>query len=191
MIRKIFRRIFKLFFTIKESLYSMHRQAERAGVNMGKNNQIFSHFWRPAEPYLITIGNNCQITKGVKFFTHGGSHVIRIIDPNFDVFGKIVVGDNVYIGNNSLIMPGVSIGNNVIIAAGSVITHSIPDDVVVGGGPAHILCTIKEYYYRNSPYNAGTKRLNNQEKKDYLIKLDDSKFVKKSTMVIAKNISKI
>lgn len=51
-------------------------------MRMGKDNQFLSNFWS-SEPYLIEIGDNCQITAGVKFFTHGGAKVARIIDPTF------------------------------------------------------------------------------------------------------------
>ncbi len=46
--------------------------AREAGVSIGVNCEVFSKFWLPSEPYLISVGDNCQITKGVKFFTHGG-----------------------------------------------------------------------------------------------------------------------
>lgn len=50
---------------------SYEQQALKAGIKMGKDNQFLSNFWS-SEPYLIEIGDNCQITAGVKFFTHGG-----------------------------------------------------------------------------------------------------------------------
>lgn len=46
-------------------------------------------------------------------------------------------------------MPGVSIGDNVIVGAGSVVTRSFPDNVVVGGNPARVICTLEEYYKKN------------------------------------------
>ena len=61
---------------------SFEQQALKAGVRMGKDNQFLSNFWS-SEPYLIEFGDNCQITAGVKFFTHGGAKVARIIDPTF------------------------------------------------------------------------------------------------------------
>ena len=50
---------------------SFEQQALKAGVRMGKDNQFLSKFWS-SEPYLMEIGDNCQITAGVKIFTHGG-----------------------------------------------------------------------------------------------------------------------
>lgn len=175
MINKLIRKLYQHFAPITQ-------QAEKAGVLLGQNNEIQSHFWERAEPYLITIGDNCQITAGVKIFTHGGSKAVRHISPKFDVFGKVKIGNNVYIGNNSLIMPGVTIGDNVLIAAGSVVTHSVPDNVVIGGNPARILCSLEEYYQRNLPYNTDTKGLCTEEKKSVLTKLPDGMFVKKKLM---------
>ena len=135
---------------------SVEKLAEKAGVVFGENNSFASCFWSSAEPYLIKIGSNCQITADVKIFTHGGSKVARTIYPKFDCFGKVEIGDNVYIGNNSLIMPGVTIGSDVLIAAGSVVCHSVPSGVVVGGNPARIICRVEEYVERNKPYNLDT-----------------------------------
>jgi len=56
----------------------------------------------------------------------------------------VVIGDDVWIGGNVVILPGVSIGNNVVIAAGAVVTKDIPDNVVVGGVPAKVIRTIED-----------------------------------------------
>lgn len=157
---------------------SFEQQALKAGVRMGKDNQILSNFWS-SEPYLIEIGDNCQITAGVKIFTHGGAKVARVIEPNFDCFGKVKIGSNVYIGTNSLIMPGVTVGDNVLIAAGSVVTNSVPSNVVIGGNPAHIICTFDDYYQKNKRYNVDTKQLTPSEKREVLLSLEDYKFIRK------------
>lgn len=168
----------KIIHLYQRHFLSLEQQARKAGVIMGKGNQFLSNFWS-SEPYLIEIGDNCQITAGVKIFTHGGAKVARVIDPNFDCFGKVKIGSNVYIGTNSLIMPGVTVGDNVLIAAGSVVTHSIPDNVVIGGNPAHIICSFDDYYQKNQKYNVGTKGLNPSEKRKVLSNLGDDKFIRK------------
>lgn len=167
----------------RKYFWSLDRQARYAGVKMGENNFIASRFWS-SEAYLISIGNFCAITKGVMFFTHGGSRSVRRKYPNFDCFGKVTIGDYVYIGTNSLIMPGVTIGDNVLIAAGSVVTKSIPSNVVVGGNPARIVCTIEEYLERNLPYNLNSKGMKADEKKRMLLQLPEDKFIKKSQMKV-------
>ena len=157
---------------------SLEKQARYAGVTVGKGNFIASRFWS-TEPYLICVGDYCQITGGVKVFTHGGGNSIRSKYPNFDTFGKVRIGNYVYIGNNSLIMPGVTIGNNVLVAAGSVVTKSIPDNTVVGGNPAHYISTTEEYLNRNLRHNTNSKGLSRREKKKLLQEMDENIFVKK------------
>lgn len=53
-------------------IFPMNVRAKLSGVNVGKYNQFACEFWIAAEPFLITVGNHCQITKNVRFFTHGG-----------------------------------------------------------------------------------------------------------------------
>lgn len=175
MIKKIVNKVRSLC----ESFKPLEQQARNAGVILGEGNFIASKFWG-SEPYLIQIGSHCQITGGVTIFTHGGGNVAREKHPQFDCFGKVRIGNYVYIGTNSLIMPGVTIGNNVLVAAGSVVTKSIPDNVVVGGNPASILCSLDEYIERNMPYNLNSKRMTAKAKKELLLGLPESGFIKKS-----------
>lgn len=108
-----------------------------------------------------------------------GGNVVREEHPDFDIFGRVVIGDWVYIGTNSLIMPGVTIGNNVLVAAGSVVTKSVPDRMVVAGNPARIICTIEEYYERNKQWDIKTKRMTISDKKNILMALPNDKFISK------------
>ena len=99
-----------------------------------------------SEPYLIEIGNNVRITADVKFITHdGGVGILRDKFPDINVFGKIKIGNNTFIGVNSIIMPGVNIGDNVVVGAGSVVTKNIPSNSVVVGVPAKVIMSIDEY----------------------------------------------
>ena len=61
----------KIIHLYQRHFLSFEQQARKAGVRMGNDNQFLSNFWS-SEPYLIEIGDKCQITAGVKFFTHGG-----------------------------------------------------------------------------------------------------------------------
>lgn len=168
---------------VEKIIYTREQRARKAGVKMGVGNFISSDFWG-SEPYLITIGNYCQITNGVKMHTHGGGAAVRWKYPKFDCFGKIILGDYVYLGNNVTIMPGVSIGNNVLVAACSVVTKSIPANVVVGGNPASILCTIDEYIERNKRYNLDSKGLSSADKRKMLEGLPEDKFIRKRMMEV-------
>lgn len=132
---------------------------------------------------MITIGSNCALTKGVKIFTHGGARVARRKYPNYDVFGMVEVGDYCYIGTNSLIMPGVKIGNGSMVAAGSVVTKSVPPNMVVGGNPARILCTVDEYIERNKTFDLESKGLSYEQKRTFLLSLPKERFISKKEMV--------
>ncbi|MBR2032072.1 MAG: acyltransferase [Alistipes sp.] len=162
---------------IKKFIYTPEKWARYIGVTIGHDNLIGKNHWS-SEPYLITVGSHCQLTD-CRIFTHGGAQPIRDKYPDFDLFGKVTIGDYVYIGTGSLIMPGVTIGNNVLVAAGSVVTKSIPDRMVVGGNPARIICSIEEYYERNKKWNLGIKSQSTNMKRQILSKLPDDKFIRK------------
>ena len=81
----------------------------------------------------------------------------------FDCFGKIKVGNNVYIGNDALIMPGVTIGNNVVIGAGTVVTKSVPDNSVVAGNPGRIIGNISSFKEKMLKYNFHSKSVKNKK----------------------------
>lgn len=152
--------------------------ARHLGVTIGEHTTISIHDWS-SEPYLVTIGNHVQITRGVSIHTHGGGNAVRQTIPDFDVFGKVVIEDWCYIGAHSQIMPGVTIGEGSLVAAGSVVTKSIPPHSVVGGNPAKVLCTINDYLERNIDYNTHTKGMDVEQKRKLLLSLPDEKFIKK------------
>lgn len=141
------------------------------GVKIGKNFSVTGDVSFSSEPYLITLGDDVRISNNVNFVTHdGGMHVIRQYKKiPADSFGKIVVGNNVFIGMNSIIMPGVNIGSNVIIGAGSIVTKDIPDNSVACGIPARVIETIDEYYEKNKNNIDLTKEYTEEEKKKYLM----------------------
>lgn len=157
---------------------SHEKYARWIGVSIGKNCVIANVHW-PSEPYLIKIGNNVALTHGVQIHTHGGGRVARIHIPEFDVFGKVTICDNAYIGAGSQIMPGVTVGKGALVAAGSIVTKSVPDGMVVGGNPAKILCSVDEFVERNLPYNLNSKRMGSRQKKNLLLSLPDDKFIHK------------
>lgn len=105
----------------------------------------------------------------------GGSWIHRREGKYKDVvrFDKIVVGNNVFIGMNSIIMPGVHICNNVVIGAGSVVTKNVPANEVWAGNPAHYICSSNEYAEKMRQRmleNWNTVELE-KNTKEYLIKM--------------------
>lgn len=168
----------KLLNRYRKTFWSTEKYGRYVGVKIGKNCDIKDVKFS-SEPYLIEIGDNVQITNGVKFFTHGGGWVFRNEFSNFDTFGRICIKNNVYIGNNVLILPGVTIGNNVIVGAGSVVTKSIPDNSVAAGNPARIISNIETTKQRLLHYNLGTKGMSPKEKKVFLLSQPKNRFVQK------------
>lgn len=147
------------------------KYAQKGGVIIGNDCTILGRPDWGSEPYLIEIGDNVRITSGVQFVTHdGGVHVIRnaMAQPKADVFGKIKIGNNVFIGLRSIIMPNVTIGDNVVIGAGSIVTRDIPSNSVCCGVPARKVRTLEEYYERISPNIVPTKGMKMDEKRAYL-----------------------
>lgn len=128
---------------------------------------------------MVSVGDNCQLTNGVRIHTHGGGHIIRLTIPDFDSFGKVTIEDNCYIGAGSQIMPGVTVGAGSLVAAGSIVTKSVPTGHVVGGNPAKVICTTKDYIERNRGYNLKTRGLTVEEKRDFLMGAAENKFVRK------------
>ncbi|MGP5429562.1 chorismate mutase [Enterococcus malodoratus] len=92
----------------------------------------------------ITIGDNCLFGPNVQLYT--ASHPLEPGKRNSgQELGKpITIGNNVWIGGSSVVIPGVTLGDNVVVAAGAVVTKSFPANVVVGGNPAQIIKTIEE-----------------------------------------------
>lgn len=155
---------------------------KRKGVKVGEGCMISPCHLSTSEPWLIEIGNYCRIAKDTEFFNHGGIFGLQILHDDYDLdyFGKIKIGDYVSIGEGCKIMPGVTIGNNVIIGAGSVVTKSIPDGFMVAGNPIkHIGYTEDWYKSLKEKWDLKTGRMNIEDKKKYLLSLDDDKFVKK------------
>lgn len=99
------------------------------------------------EPWLITLGDNVHITMDVKFICHdGGTLILRHLVPDLEITKPITVGNNVYIGVRTLILPGVSIGDNCIIGAGSIVTKDIPPNSVAVGAPAKVVKSMDQYF---------------------------------------------
>ena len=96
-------------------------------------------------PNLIEIGDNFISAPGSFILAHDASLLATYGKYKF---GKTIIGNNVFLGVNSVVLPGVKIGSNVVIGAGCVVTKDIPDNSVVAGNPGKVICSIEELYQK-------------------------------------------
>lgn len=100
----------------------------------------------PSHCWLITIGDDVTMAPRVHILAHDASTCHHL---GYARIGRVDIGDNVFIGADTVVLPGVSIGDNSIIGANSTVTKNIPANVVAGGNPAKVISTIEEYIERN------------------------------------------
>lgn len=145
--------------------------AKYLGVNIGNNVHFYG--MKPnmfsTEPWLISIGNDVYVTADVTFVTHdGGPLILRKEVPDLELTAPIVIGNDVYIGIRSIILPGTCIGNRSIIGAGSIVKGKFPDNSVIAGVPARVIRTVDEYLEKAKSESLGFGNLSAKEKEKAL-----------------------
>lgn len=143
-------------------------QGMKIGTNCIIETMSFS-----TEPYLIEIGNEVGISNGTVFITHdAGIRCFKEELPGDDIFGKIVVGNNVFIGINCTLLPNTRIGNNCIIGAGSVVRGKFPDNSVIVGNPAKVFgsMSVQKMIYRQNSGRLKTADMTDEKKRPFVIK---------------------
>ena len=115
----------------------------KRGLKVGKNfHRMGGVIIDPSHCYHITIGDNVTLAPRVHILAHDSSTYIFLGKTRA---ANVTIGNNVFVGAGSIILPGVHIGNRVIIGAGSVVTKDIPENSVAIGNPARVVCGIDEY----------------------------------------------
>lgn len=120
-------------------LKDLINQGMKVGVNCSIQPGVifdYSHSW------LISIGNRVTIAPQAYLLAHDAS-TKQII--GYTKIGAVTIEDDVFIGARSIIMPGVTIGKGSIVAAGSVVTKSMPEGMIVGGNPAKVIAKVDDY----------------------------------------------
>ena len=112
-------------------------------VKIGDNTRIGIHCTVIGP---VSIGNNVNLAQGITVtaLNHNFADTSRRIDEQGISTKPIVIGDDVWIGANAVILPGVTIGRHVVVAAGAVVTKDVPDNCVVGGVPAKEIKKLRE-----------------------------------------------
>lgn len=148
IIKKILK---KIIYGKKSNSSSYIKYLKKIGVKIGENCRIFNLKTVSIDtqnPRLLQIGDNVRITSGVIILTHDYSWSVLSVKYGemFGNVGEVKIGNNVFIGMNSIILKNTTIGNNVIIGAGSIVSGKIDDDSVYCGNPAKKIMSIDEFY---------------------------------------------
>lgn len=114
------------------------------GMEIGNGCRIFSDI-STTESYLISLGDNVTVSGGVTFITHDAS-VAKVMDGVTDLFGRIKIGNNCFIGERATILYGVTLPDNTIVGASSVVTKSVSSPgQIIGGNPAKVIGNIESF----------------------------------------------
>ncbi|NLO01250.1 MAG: acyltransferase [Bacteroidales bacterium] len=173
-IRDLIRRLYVKWLYIASNearIKYLRKRGMKIGDDCLMNTLLFS------EPYLVEIGNHVAIAGGTQFISHDGAiWCFRDEIKNGDIFGKIKIGNNVFIGNNCVILPNTTVGDNCIIGIGSIVRGQFPDDSVIIGNPAKVIykTSIQRLMYRQNKGLLLTHNLSEREKIKVILKHFDS-----------------
>ena len=148
----------------------------------GKNIEVGKNFFANYNCTIldvgkVIIGDNCQMAPNVAIYTAG--HPVHPAARNtlFEYGADVVIGDNVWIGGNAVICPGVRVGDNVVIGAGSVVTKDIPSWTIAAGNPCKAIREITEedryMYFKGLEAD---EEAANEMRRMWLEKPDDARF---------------
>lgn len=147
----------------------------KRGMRVGKDfNRQQGCFLDPTHCFLITIGDDVTMSIRVTVMAHDASTKKTL---GYTKIGQVHIGNHVFIGANTTILPGVTIGDYAVIGAGSIVTHDIPARTVAAGVPAKEICDVDAYTERfqtqmsagntfGDAYRDGMRSGRNQEKGD-------------------------
>lgn len=146
-------RVLKIVFKLRYKFRLAYLKYK--GISIGRNTFISHKAYIDAHKGAkVIIGENCFITRNVIILNHSdiglGGPLERFKEYGGKrILGDVIIGDNVFIGVGSVIMPGVCIGNNSIIGALSVVSKSVPDNSVFAGIPAKQIGNTVEVLEKN------------------------------------------
>lgn len=106
----------------------------------------------------VTIGSNVLLAPNVGIYTAGHPVHYELRNAEYEYAFPITIGDNVWIGANTVINPGVTIGDNCVIGSGSVVTKDIPANYIAAGNPCKVIREItdedKKYYFKKLEFES-------------------------------------
>ena len=125
----------------KATDYNSAESLRKRGVRVGENVNLVNTYIDFCHGFLISIGNDVTLT-GVTVLAHDASTQIPL---GVSKVGCVEIGDRVYVGHGSIILPGVKIGSRVVIGAGTVVSKDIPDNSVAVGNPVRVVGTYDDF----------------------------------------------
>ena len=159
---------YKILYRINSEKYKKEYPGflRELGINISEHYYDTKHGFIAPSVYfdgndysLITIGDATTVSLDVAFLTHDYSisKGLKMIDPilNGRFLKPIKIGNNCFVGMRTILLPGTTIGDNVIIGAGSVVKGTYPDNVVICGNPAKVICSTQEWakkHYEKQDY---------------------------------------
>lgn len=130
--------------TITHSPETISEFYRAGGVKIGRNN-VICDYMSIGEPELLEIKNDCVISSEVSFITHDHS-INKVSDNGSNLFGKIIIGNNCFVGQRSTILYGVELADNIIVGSGSVVVSSFDEsNIIIAGNPAKKIGTWSEF----------------------------------------------
>lgn len=140
----------KKLFTKWKALIRGEQDLEKLldrGLSVGKNfSRMGGVIIDPSHCWHISIGDNVVLAPNVHILAHDASTKVFL---GYTRVADTKIGNNVFVGAGSIILPGVIIGNNVVIGAGSVVSRDIPDDSVAVGNPAQVVKPLSVFLDEN------------------------------------------
>lgn len=136
---KLIRKILEYLRGEPQHIEKLYKRGLKVGKNLHRMGGVIID---PSHCYHITIGDNVTLAPRVHILAHDSSTTMFLGKTRA---ANVTIGNNVFVGAGSIILPGVHVGNRVIIGAGSIVSKDIPDNSVAVGNPAKVVCGIDEY----------------------------------------------
>lgn len=160
----------KLFKKVRARLVGgekLVKYLRECGMEIGSGCRIFSDI-STSESYLVSIGNNVTISGNVTLVTNDAS-IAKAMDGVTDLFGKIQIGNNCFIGEGSTILYGVTLPDNTIVGAASVVTKSLSESgKIIAGNPAKIISDLETFSRNYKKFAVDIKGMSSEEKHELL-----------------------
>ena len=151
------------------------------GLKLGRDVEIIdSFFFDPSHCFLISIGDNCTICPNVRLIAHDASTKKFL---GYTKIARIDIKENCFIGDSTIVLPGVTIGPNVVIGTGSVLARDIPAGFVAVENPSRPIKTLHEYLDRIRAIrerkglfseNYSIERLNESKRMEILVSIGNT-----------------